>query len=323
MINTNEFDSLERDLESVFAVPVPALEFHVGADRSIAPRATARRRGWGFAGGATLAAGLVAAVAFLPGFLGGAKPVNAEELLARSAEASADLQSSTTPYHMRAKFAGNGAPDFIGETWSFGTQGNRSEARTLDGELMYGQVATPSDYWMFANIDGSLRVAHVDGTTDRLQDFMAGAGSLDSIVQNLVVDGCQAASVAGSATVAGRDAYVVEVNPTPSSCAKPSGNGTVAKEVGWATKIGGYTVWIDKETSIQLQFESRDENGAVTKQWFAEAFETGSSVDTAALDYAVPAGATVIETENYSDAKSALYAGTSEIHERAPEPTKK
>ena len=323
MTDTNEFEGIERDLTSVFAVAVPEMKFKADAEPSLAPRANSRRRGWGFAGGAALAAGLVTAVAFLPGFLGGAKPVNAEELLARSAEASADLQSSTTPYHMRARFAGNGGPDFIGETWSFGTQGNRSEARTLDGELLYGQVATPRDYWMFANIDGALRVAHVPGTTDRLQDFMAGAGSLDAIVQSLVVDGCQAASVAGSATVAGRDAYVVEVNPTPSSCAKPSGSGTVAKEVGWATKLGGYTVWIDKETNIQLQFESHDENGVVTKQYIAEAFETGSSVDTTALDYAVPAGATVIETENYSDAKSALYAGTSEIHERAPEPTKK
>ncbi|MGE3074500.1 MAG: hypothetical protein AB7N24_00105 [Dehalococcoidia bacterium] len=324
-MNPSEFEQIEEDLAAAFAVAVPAMRF----EAPMAP-ANMRRPGrrWVYAAGAAVAAGIVAAVAFLPGYLGGPTTVNAEELLSRSAAASSQLQSSGTPYHLRAKFAGNGGADFIAETWSFGTEGNRSEARSLDGELLYGQVATTNDYWIYATVDGSFRVAHVAGATDRLKDFVAGADSLDAIVQNLAMDQCQAAAVTGSATIAGRDAYVVEVSPTPESCAKTSasgawGDGAIAKEAD-APKFGGYTVWIDKETNVQLQFELRDENGNLTKQYSAESFETGrAAVDARVLAYSAPAGATVIETPDYSAAKSAIYAGTSEIRQHAPEPTKK
>ncbi|MEO8540958.1 MAG: hypothetical protein ABI577_14545, partial [bacterium] len=81
----------------------------------------------------------------------------------------------------------------------------------------------------------------------------------------------------------------------------------------------GYTVWIDKETNVQLQFVVTDENGSLTKRFTTELFETGNAVDSSVLQYRAPTGTTVIESADYSAAKGALYAGSSEIRQRAPE----
>ncbi|MEO8541709.1 MAG: hypothetical protein ABI577_18355 [bacterium] len=308
MTSTNEFESIERDLEAAFAAAVPAMHFDPPT-RSRAPEHRRHSHRWQFAGAGVLAAGFVAAIAFLPGYLGGAKTVNAEELLSRSANASASLKSSTMPYHLRASFQGKGVDAFVTDTWSFGTQGNRSETRSADGTLVNGQVATPEDYWMFATVKGQFRVAHVAGATDRLQDFAADSDSLQGLVDGLVIPGCQEAVLDGSAKVAGRDAHVVEVRPTPTTCKSIPGRPETEKVAASIAQFGSYTVWIDKETNIQLKVESRDPSGAVTERFTAEAFETGGTVSDSVLNFTPPAGTTVIEVPGYSEAKHAVYGG--------------
>ena len=71
--------------------------------------------------------------------------------------------------------------------------------------------------------------------------------------------------------------------------------------------IGSSTVWIDKETNIQLMVEQRDSNGALVSRYTTQLFETGEEVDSSVLNYSPPVGATVIEAADYSGAKSALY----------------
>jgi outer membrane lipoprotein-sorting protein len=307
---------LERDLEAVFAIPVPSLQFEPGA-RAVVATPNHRRR-WQFAAAGVIAAGLVAAIAFLPGYLGGATTANAEELLNRSAQATSDLKSGSTPYHLKAAFEGQGTEPFVSEVWSFGPAGNRSESRASDGTILNGQVATPNDYWMYTAADGQLRIAHVSGATDRVKDFEAQASSLDGLVQGLLIEGCQEAVFEGSAKVAGRDTQVVEVRPTPATCKAIPGRPETDKIAASIAQFGSYTVWIDKETNIQLKVESRDPDGAVTNTFTAQAFETGSSVDASVLTYSPPAGAQVFEAADYTAAKSAIYPE----HQHAPETAK-
>ncbi len=311
MTNTNEFESLERDLESAFAAPIPALQF-AAPTATLAPRRLVPHpRRWQLAAAGAVAAGLAAAIAFLPGYLGGATTVNAEELLTRSADASAKLKTASNPYHIRESFQGKGNQPFVTETWSFGAAGNRSETRSTDGTLLYGQTVTPTDTWLYASVNGQLRVVHIGGGEEaRLRDFDAGTTTLEELIGGMVIEGCQEALSRGSAQVAGRDTYVIEVVPTPSTCTPDPAQPDKQKLAAAADEMGSYTVWIDKETTIQLKVEARDPAGAVSKAYMALSFETGGIVDRAVLAFTPPAGAQVVEAKDYSEAKSALYAGS-------------
>lgn len=306
MTGTNEFESLERELEAVFAAPVPALNFAPSLRPSTAR--FGRRRSWQAAGIGAVAAALLSVVAFLPGYFGGATTVSAEELLSRSADASAKLKTSSSPYHIRESFEGKGNQPFVTETWSFGAAGNRSETRSPDGALLYGQTVTPADTWLYATVEGQLRVVHIGGGEEaRLRDFDAGSTSLEELLGGMVIQGCQEAVSRGSARIAGRDAYVIEVVPTPATCTADPKRPELQKLAGAAEDLGSFTVWIDKATTLQLKVEARDPAGVVTRSFQALSFESGASVDASVLSFVPPAGAVLLEAANYSDAKSSLY----------------
>lgn len=307
MTVTNEFDALEQDLQAVFAVSVPTRRFTPPAPRT-ARRLFWRHGRWQLAAFGVAAAGLVGLVALSPGYLGGAQTVSAQELLTKSAETSAKLKTAALPYHIRESFEGKDNQLLVTETWSFGAAGNRSETRGQDGTLLYGQIATPTDAWLYATVDGQLRIVHIAGGEEaRLRDFEAGTTSLEELIGGMVVPGCQEAISKGSASVAGRDAYVIEVVPTPNTCTAEASNPDARKLAAAGGDAGTFVVWIDKETTIQLKVEAHDSSGAVAKRYTALSLETGASIDRSALAFAVPSGASVVEAADYSEAKSALY----------------
>lgn len=308
MTDTTEFESLERELEAAFAVDVP--EMHFQPSSAARPALAGPRRRW-FVGGAAAAVAVLGAIILLPGLHGGgATAVNAEELVNKSSSATASLASSAKSYHLKAIIQGKSPDAMTTETWSFGEAGNRYESTfSQKGDVeSQGQVATPNDYWIWASVGGQLKVAHVSAQTARVNDFAALADSLDGVLQGLVVKNCQEAVIDGSAQVAGRDATVVHVRPTPETCKAEAGRPETEKLSQVVFEMGSSTLWIDKETNVQLRVENYAPDGTLTTRYEVQLFETGSKADASVLHYSPPAGTQVIEAADYSEAKHAIYS---------------
>jgi hypothetical protein len=304
----DDFATLEQALESAFAVEVPALTFRQPVDSG--RHSTARGHGGVFALTAgAVAVAILGAVIVLPGLFGeGATTANAEELVNRSSAATADLNSGGTTYHLRATIQGKSSGAMTSEVWSFGAAGNRTEQTFSENGVTQGngQVATPQDYWIWASTDGQTTVAHVAGDTTRLKDAVPADG-LAGVLQGLVVPGCQEAVLDGPAKVAGRQATVVRIQPTPATCKQDPARPETLKLARVVTEMGSTTLWIDSETFVQLKVQNFDASGALQTSYEVQLFETGESVDASVLNYTPPAGASLHEVNSYSDAKSAIY----------------
>ncbi len=284
-------EALEQELEAAFCVDIPALRLEDALARRAAPVAGHRRAG-SVAGAGALAAGLVAAVAFLPGYLGGAETVSAQELVNRSAAASA-LRVTETNYHMVTvhRSAGN---ESVTESWYGGPDRNRNESRSTfaTGETSFSGTAILGDeYWMYNDDDGPLRVAH----GPRLFELgVPRTPSLADHIQAWTDDNCFSAEVTGEEQVAGRTAHVVTILATPETCPyepKP---------------LKKATLWIDAENDMALKMQHEGDRPEDNSSFELRLFETFESLPDSAFVYTPPAGTQVIEFTTREELKGAF-----------------
>jgi outer membrane lipoprotein-sorting protein len=227
---------LSDDLQGVFHLPVPSVNFDPSAVRSTREASAVRRR-WRPALIAASAAAGLALFLVGPSLMGGStQNVSAQEVLARTQGVAAtnSLAENTQSYHMVATSemfapigADSAAQDSTVETWYQDPQHQRSETYDADGRLVFGSAQYGDDLWFYsatddvsAGDDGSLRVVRTSNsamgfTTLGPQDF--GATSLSSLLDSYS-NHCATADKVGEETVAGRPTYVIEIKQTPETC---------------------------------------------------------------------------------------------------------
>ena len=161
MTTTNEFDSLERDLEAAFGLPVPSLEFRPAA--TAAPERNLRSHTIRFAAiTAVAAAAVLGAVLLVPGFgSNGPQTASAQELIERSIAATDALAENPSNYHMVTVARSSGA-ETTTESWVGGTNRYRVEDRTtVNGITMVnGSVLANDEIWIYQGAENALVVAH-------------------------------------------------------------------------------------------------------------------------------------------------------------------
>ena len=308
MTTMDEFDQVERDLEDVYAAPVPGLRFEPPLARR-RWRDTARMGGrpWRLGlGVAAVSATLVAGVLTLPAWGGRTSVVNAQDLLDRTGHASVALAAIAPAYHLStvvtaARSSGHS------ETWYRGVGEARTESTSVeDGvTVIFGTAASNGEFWLYRTRGTETMVAHI-AHSDRT-DVVAATPSLADVLGNYAIPGCQSATVDSETTVAGHAAYVVQVRPTPATCVADPSNPDTVKVAQVVGELGSATITIDKATDVTLALEQRDQDGAVQYSYRVEAFETGVAAASAGLPYVAPAGARVVEVADYSAAKSLLF----------------
>ena len=290
--NDRALDALERDLELAYAATVPDLTFDAALARPAIKPPIAHRMTWRLAGAGALAAGLVAALAFLPDVFGGPEAVNAQELVNRSARATAAL-SSTGSYHMVYVTRGQGV-ETITETWQGGDNRYRTMATstfadgstTVDGSAVLGDQA-----WFVTGPAGSPTVAH----GPRLMSVRPPETvSMDQLLQSWTENNCYAAELAPSERVIGRPAQVVVVTPTPATCSQPPKG------------FERVTLWIDAETMITLQMRMEALNPELESYFGVTLFESFEQLPDSAFAFEPPAGANVVSYSDATELKTAL-----------------
>lgn len=293
-MSTNDLhlEALERDLELAFASPVPELRFEDAlASRPLPHRA--HRRAWSFAGVGTIAAGLVAAVAFLPGYLGGAEPVSAQELVNRSAAAASVTRQATSNYHMVtvSRLAGF---ERTTESWYGGPERNRSESRSssADGDTsLEGTAILGDELWMYNDEGGALRVAH----GPRLFDLeIPRTPTLADHIETWTDDKCFTAEITGKERLNGREAHVLTIIPAPETC--PYQPKALKKVM----------LWIDTENDMSLKMLYEGEGAQENSSFELLLFETFQSLPDSAFEYIPPVGTEVVEFTTYSELKNAF-----------------
>ncbi len=313
MTSTNsldELDPIERDLQAVFAAPVPALRFDPRAGTDLRRAPILRRRSVRLGLGVTIVTGaIVTGILWVPAFGGAGTPtVNAQELIIRSGTASASLASVAPAYHMTSVVRSGAKLGTVvegqTETWFNGASAARTESTMVMAgvEETFGMAAAGGEIWLYRTRGGETLVAHL-AHSDRKDGVLADQSVADLLAE-YTIPGCQSAVIGGETRVAGRSAWVVEVRPTPATClADPSRPDTV-KVAAHPEELGSATITIDKATEVTLALEKRDGSGAVAYSYLVEAFETGRAAASTGLPYVPPAGARVVEVGDYGAAKA-------------------
>jgi hypothetical protein len=311
-----DLDPIERDVSDALARPVPALRFQLAAAGQVADLTPASRRRWpgsrrGVAG-ALLAGGLAMALIAIPTIGGwGPRSVSAQELIGRTGTANRSLAGAATPYHLVtvAALGGSAAGQASAartETWVSAGGDERSETTVagVDGSETFGMAVGGGTLWLYRLTPGSALVARVANTDGR--KVVALSETLTAALASYIIPGCLSASVAGEQTVAGRVAYLVEVRPTPATCVPDPAHPDTIKAAHEMADLGRAMLAIDKETDVTLSLVQYDGAGTATYSYIVERFETGSAAAGTGLPFVPSAGATVIETADYSSAKSIL-----------------
>ncbi len=307
-VDPESLESVESDLRTIFAVPVPALTFTPAADGRGTPWRTLgrspRRRAGAVLG---LAAALIVTIAVLPAVGGfGASTVNAQELIQRTSQATGVVTAVARAYHL-VSTATRGASRVRTETW-LSAAGARTESTTsgVTADETFGLATYGSELWIYRVRAGRTLVAHV-ASSDR-RDLVGVPSSLAEALASYTIPGCQVAAIVRESVVAGRSAYIVEVRPTPASCVTDPARPETAKVVAGISQMGSATIAIDKATEVTLALEQLDVSGAVAYSYQVDVFETGDAAARAGLPYVAPVGATVVEVADYGAAKS-VFAG--------------
>lgn len=297
-------EALSTDLQAAYAVSVPELKFDPQTAELAAPARSPHRpltlRRVAFASGGVAA--VAAALLVLPAiFNGGTKAVSAEEIVTRAQQAaSRNATANGRPYHLVAvtdlsnKTPGGSSRT---ETWSLDATHVRTESTDPSGA--YGTIQDGSQFWMYTTAGASPRVVHVaDVGGETAGPGGAGVLSFADYLQSASVKDCQSRVQEGAATLDGRDAYVVRLDPDPNNCPD-------SKRLALGAQ--GYTrIWVDRETFVALRMEQVAPDGTVGYSYRVTEFQVGGQIASSVFDYQPPAGATVVEASDLRDAKMAV-----------------
>ncbi len=292
-------EDLSSDLHAAYAIPVPDLAFDLraasGATLPLPAHQRFTLRRVAFATGGVVAA--AAALLLTPViFGGGAKAVSAEQIINRAQQAAfSNVTSNGKPYHLVATtdvfqkgFASRT------ETWSLDPAHTRTE-ETVDSNGIFGTSQDGTDFWLYTNAPAGLRVVHVANVPPGSLSPGSGVPSFADFLSQETIKDCHFRSLEGTQTVAGREAYVVRLDPDASNCPDSMREQFVAQ--GGATQ-GSTRIWIDAETSIALRMEQVASDGTRGYHYEVSKFEVGAAIDPSVFTYRPPAGATVIEMPN-------------------------
>lgn len=298
-------EALSSDLQAAYAVSVPDLKFDLQSAELAAPARPIHRpltlRRAAFATGAV--ATVAAALLLLPALFGeGAKPLRADEIVSRAQQAATrNATANGQPYHLVAvtdlsnKTPGGSSRT---ETWSLDATHVRTESTDPSGA--FGTIQDGKQFWMYTTADtGGLRVVHVaDVGPETAGPGGSGVLSFADYLTSASVKDCQSRIQEGTATLDGREAYVVRLVPDPNNCPD-------SKRL--ALDGRGYTrIWVDRETFIALRMEQVADDGTVGYSYRVTEFQVGSPIASSVFAYQPPAGATVVEASNLSTAKAAV-----------------
>jgi outer membrane lipoprotein-sorting protein len=292
-VKTNETERLERELEASFAVPVPPLEFDPGAASTLSAPVH-RARAWKFGAVGAVAAAVLAAVVVFPGIgASGPKSANAAELIERSIAATDALAANPSNYHMIAVIRSSETETTV-ESWVGGQNRYRVESRSRVNGVTYldGTAMSAEEMWIYHGPEDAPVIAH----GPRLISVLPAPGSV-SLAQHLEgwnADGCFKAQLAGTERVAGREAHVISVTPTPETCLHPG------------KPLKNATIWVDVKTDIALKMVYEGDTGELVSSFEVTLFETFESLPDSAFSYAPHEDAEVIEFTSAADLKQAL-----------------
>lgn len=308
--NDNDIDGLDAnlasDLHELYSAPIPALRF----ERRVNNPGTdwlsqLLRRSWRPAAAVAATAAAVAAVLVGPSLWSGEAQVNAETIFARtSAAAQSNAPATgTQSYHLIAttESAGQSGATTT-EVWYVDSSHLRNENDwSGDGVPDFGVTVNGAKAWMYGNFDGTARAVH--GPASEIGTSFADSARGTDLAQVLgQYDGsCQKATQDGEETIAGRVAYRIVVTPDVTTC--PGIAGEPGKDIG---KFGTLIVLVDKETFLPLKTEQQGDGGLPAYTYTVTQIQVGEDIADAMFTYTAPAGVTVHNVANLTEAKNVI-----------------
>lgn len=212
-----------------------------------------------------------------------------------------------------SKVPGRSGQSLVTETWYADPQNAREESR-IGAEVISGYARSGDDFWLYGTIDGTFRVVHATSATElRFGGAIVQGSSLDEILAGYTPKGCSTAVTRGSATVAGRKAYVIDVAPRANICTNEKAAAKGLDEKAQST----ITLWIDQETFLALRVDTASGVGTTVHSYEVTSFELGTPMDMGMFRYAPPQGTTLIEVASPEQAKGA-FAGVPGSKQTAP-----
>jgi hypothetical protein len=315
-------EQLARDLTALYAVPVPTLAFTAGRPGAAASRRERfLRRHWRPIAGAAAAAVVAAALLIVPQTLGGGgvTPVSAQTIFDR-ASAAATLDAGTLPsFHLIATLQGADTDTASSEeTWYGDAEHWRTEQSSVGDWSSFVQVRSGDDQWVAVTSGNGTRAVH--GTTPSGATWNGGGKVAPASLAELLSkfsDDCESATLGGDAELLGRPVYVINVTMSPDVCSRSEDSAKLQANPKAALRL---TIWVDQQTYITLRSEQSSVDGKSSFVYSVIAFDLGAEIDANRFTYAAPAGVGVIETEDWTQAKSLLAASPDSATQKDPQP---
>ncbi|MHB1294384.1 MAG: LolA family protein [Anaerolineae bacterium] len=273
-----------------------------------AQRASAPRRApsfWGSLVGTQrpvwrIAAVLLLIVALSAVSLWAARPatVNAQEIIAKAQAATAlpadgGIRTLAWRETWRTWFEGPEGPVNAGETERWYEAPSRFRIATVnamtdaEGNVKRSStllVGDGTDVWYYEPDEGRVTVNRLSGESglEGITFFGQSAGDLTTLLEQS--ETCYDARVTGSDTVAGRDAYVIDLGP--SKCPSASAPDTNGRRI----------IWVDKETYLVLKQELYSADGQeLMTQSEVTSVQYNVALDSALFIFEVPDNVDVID----------------------------
>ncbi|HLN62752.1 MAG TPA: sigma-E factor regulatory protein RseB domain-containing protein [Symbiobacteriaceae bacterium] len=278
-------EELSRELEA--AVPAdldlwPKIQERL-AQRQPAPAAVVKpsRKRWPLG---VAAAAAVLAVGIGLGSAMWARPVSAQAIMSKAQDAMASPvgeRFKTLALHETVTYA-EGTTEI--DRWYDAPNRWRVEVRS-GGKLQNVAVSDGTTMWRYDPQQKSVTISEAA----RDYSSLAGISPLGEEVAGLAdlleqASRCYSPQVAGSATVAGRAAYVIDLKQTSCFSASVPNQG------------GQQTLWVDKETYMVLKAVVRESSGTVLETREVTRIAYDAPIPADAFTFAVPEGVTVWDT---------------------------
>jgi outer membrane lipoprotein-sorting protein len=292
-------------LQNLYAAAVPALRFEPTPTPQGGWLTQLLRRTWRPAVAVAASAVAVAAVLVGPSLWSGESQVNAETIFARTSAAAQSNAPAAGPqsYHLIASTESGGQSEpTTTEVWYADSSHLRTENEyTGDGSPDFGISVNGADAWMYGDFDGTFRAVH--GPASEIGGSFAiqpGGGSDLGEVLSQYNGGCQKAVQDGEETIAGRTAYRIVVSPDITTC--PG----ITSESDMEQKFGTLIIDVDKETFLPLKTEQEFGDGRPAYTYTVTQIEVGQAISDVTFVYTAPAGVTVVDVADQTQAKNIL-----------------
>jgi outer membrane lipoprotein-sorting protein len=296
---------MASDLQELYSAPVPALSFQRTMAEQTGWLSQLLRRAWRPAAAVAATAVAVATVLVGPSLWSGESQVNAETIFARTSAAAQSNAPASGPqrYHLIATTESPGQTNATTtETWYVDASHQRTENEyTGDSSPDFGVSVDGADAWMYGNFDGTFRAVHGPASELGMSFASQAPGSSLGEVLSQYSGNCQKAEQDGEDTVAGRAAYRIVVTPDVATC--PGIAGEPGKDIG---KLGTLIVDVDKETFLPLKTDQQDNGGLPAYTYTVTQIEIGEQIADTTFIYSAPAGVTVVDVADLTQAKNIL-----------------